>query len=170
MSSPVLSAKLNPEVTIEEVLRNGTYGDDAIKRFLNLNSYGSEEIISEAHQAIQDILNGKTPKRNRGATDLYIQTIVDFASDGEDLELKEFQALMDFARGHLEIAAFNMIRKAQMDATLLSMAQAKMGAGQEGQDMGGGKGGGGDKNAMVVKTGAIPGGEKEMAAAANPQI
>lgn len=132
---PQLAGRLNPEATIEEVLKNGEYTDDTIRRLLNTNSLGSEEIISEAHQAIQQILQGKTPKKNRGADSLYIETIVDFAADGEDLDMATFTALNDFARAHLEIAAFNMMRKAQLASML-----ADLQGGQGGQGAGAGAG------------------------------
>lgn len=164
LSNPILSAKVNPEVTIEEVLRNGTYGEDAIKRFLNMNSYGSEEIISEAHQAIQEIINGKTPKKNRGADALYIQTIVDFASDSEDLDIATFKKLLEFADAHFEIASFNMVRKVNMEKTLMNLAASKAGGGQNGA----GAGQGGAKVSNGDNT--IPAGMSEMESVNNPQI
>lgn len=111
IANPVLSTRLNPEVMIEEVLRNGDWDEAAIKRFMDTQAYGSEDIISEAHQAIQEIIAGKTPKLNRSATPIFMQTILDFAYDSEDLKLETFEKLIAYGEMHLQIATFNSMRR-----------------------------------------------------------
>ena len=154
LAVPTLAGRLNPEVTIEEILRNGSYSEDTIKRFLNTNSAGSEDIISEAHQAIQNILQGKQPKRNRGADQLFLQTLNDFAMDSEDLSQEDFDKIMAYADDHLQIAAFNMVRKVQMDTMLAQMSAGVAGMGAPGNALasGGAMGGGAGAGTILNKT------------------
>ena len=149
MANPGLSAKLNPEVTIEEVLRNGDWDEASIKRFMATEAYGSEEVISEAHQAIQDIIAGRQPKINRSATPIFMQTIIDFAYDSEDLDLDMFQKLVTYAELHLEIATQNSMRKVR--AAVAQMGAPMPGVGAEGAPV--------DPNASTVVPGAPAGAE-----------
>ncbi len=116
ISNPNFAVKMNPAVTIEEVLRNGGWEEVSIKRFLDTQPPGTEVLISQAHQAIQDILNGKKPKLVRGATTLFMQTIVDYCDDASDLPTDKYVALMDYAKAHQQIVLENAMRKVQMEA------------------------------------------------------
>lgn len=129
MSNPTLAARLNPDVTIEEALRAGGWEEASIKRFMDTQSYGSEEIVSEAHQAIQQILLGKKPKPNRSATPLFMQIIIDFATDSEDLDLPTYQKLTAYAEGHMQIAAENAMRKVRLAAAAMGAAAPAAGGG-----------------------------------------
>jgi hypothetical protein len=137
MANPNTAARMNPDVLIEESLRNAGWEDGEVKRFLDNQPPGSELLISQAHQAIQEILLGKTPKQHRGATTLYMQTIVDFAQDSDDLDLETYSALMDYAGAHMPIAVENAMRKIRLQAAVES---AKMGAQGGPEAPGGGMG------------------------------
>lgn len=113
IANPTLAGRLNPEVTIEEMLRSGDWEEQQIKRLLDTQSYGSEEIIAEAHQAIQDMLENKKPKFNRSATPIFMQTILDFAYDSEDLTIEKFNEMVTYAEMHLQIATQNAMRRAR---------------------------------------------------------
>lgn len=124
MDSLVIAAKLqriNPDVATEEILRSGGWEEGQIKRIMDMQSYGSEEIIAEAHQAIQDILAGEKPRLNRGATTIFMQTILDFAYDSEDLSIKDFITLKEYAEAHVQFATENAMRK-------VNLASAQIGA------------------------------------------
>lgn len=110
--NPNLAPKLNPNWVIEEQLKTAGYDPEEIKRALDTNNFGDEDLMVEAAKAIQDIVNGKKPRQNRGATSGFMQKIVDFAYDTE-LDLETYNLLMDYAMSHSEIAADNMARKAQ---------------------------------------------------------
>lgn len=129
LMNPTLVSKMNPDVVIEEVLRNGGWEDATVKRLTNLEGYGSEELVSEAHQAIEDILEGKEPKLNRGATALFMQTIVDFAYDTEDLPLAKFRALLEYAQAHRDLAIENMMRTIRLNAATEASALLSQGGG-----------------------------------------
>ena len=147
MANPNTGARLNPDVLVEEMLRNAGWEDGEIKRFLDNQPPGSELLVSQAHQAIQEILLGKQPKLHRGATTLYMQTIVDFAQDSDDLDEDTYMALMDYAKAHMGIAVENAMRKVRLQASIES---AKMGA------QGGPGAPGGEEGAPEGKT-AVPG-------------
>lgn len=119
MSNPATAARLNPDVTIEEMLRAGGWDEASIKRFMDTQAYGSEDVISEAHQGIQEILLGETPKLNRSATTLFMQTIIDFASDSEDLSMEDYTKLVSYAEQHKDIALQNAMRKVRRTATAM---------------------------------------------------
>lgn len=121
---PQLVNEMNPRALAEELLKNGTFTDEAIKRLMNKTSYGSEETMSKAHQAIQDILNGRKPKMYRGADELFMQTIIDFASDAEDLKPETFDQMIAYAESHVEIVIQNMVRREQLKARIQMESQA----------------------------------------------
>lgn len=111
-TNPNIASKINPDWLIEEKLKSAGYDSEEIKRALDVNNFGDDDLMTEAAQSIQDIIAGKKPKINRGATSGFMQKIVDFAYDTE-LDDTTFNALMDYAMSHTEIATDNMARKAQ---------------------------------------------------------
>lgn len=127
LMNPNTAGRLNPDVTIEAVLSNGGWEEGQIKRFLDTQPAGSELVVGRAHQAIQEILDGKKPSLFRGATVLFMQTIVDFATDSGDLDLATFQALLQYAQMHQPVVIENTVRKARTAASIMA-AKAAMAA------------------------------------------
>lgn len=112
MRNSNLMKEVNPKWLVAETLRSGTFEDDDISKAFSKEDYHDQELISEALQACEDIVNGEKPKKNRGATTAFIQAIVDFASKDEDMEDETHKALMEYANDHFEIAEENMGRQA----------------------------------------------------------
>lgn len=112
LANPNLSTKINASWAIEQKLRAGGYDLADIKTAIDINNYGDEDILSEASKACEDIIKGKKVKINRGATPGFIQKIIDFAHDTE-IPMPKFDALIEYATSHVEIAAENMFRKAK---------------------------------------------------------
>lgn len=110
--NPALVAQLNPRWLVEQKLLTAGWTMEDIREATDLENFGNKELISEAAQSIEDILEGKTPKLNRGANTMFQQKIVDFAVDTNDLELKLYQKLMAYAEAHDQIVQENMMRKA----------------------------------------------------------
>lgn len=104
--------KVNTNWMLREKLKAGGWTDDQIRVALDTQNDGDDEILSEAAQAIFDILEGGNPKLNRGATTGYIQKIMDYCYDTEGLAQEKFDKLVAFAQAHIPIAQKNMIRKA----------------------------------------------------------
>lgn len=111
-SNQTIAGKINPNWLIEEKLKSAGYDAEEIKRALDVNNFGDDDLMTEAAQSIQAIINGKTPEINRGATSGFMQKIIDFAYD-TSLKMEIFDRLVDYAKKHTEIAAENMARKAQ---------------------------------------------------------
>lgn len=109
---------VNPQWKDREILKNGGYSDDAIKDAFNNIDASSQELMSEAAEAIEMIVTGKeVPELNRGANVAFMQKIIDFANNlSLDDKKKENQiatTLYKFAEDHAPIAAENEARKAQ---------------------------------------------------------
>ncbi len=106
------------EVATEEVLRNGAWDDGQIRRLMDMQSMGTDDMMSYAEQAIQDILyNNIQPKLYRKATHFFMQYILDKADeiyDHEDVSIEEYQALIKYAEAHGQIAIENMVRNARI--------------------------------------------------------
>lgn len=62
----------------------------------------------------------------RGADELFMQTISDFASDAEDLKAETFDAMIAYAESHVDIVIQNMVRREQLKARLQQEAQGSM--------------------------------------------
>lgn len=112
-----LKSRVNPDWLAEAILRHGDFTEEEIKRALDINNFGDQEIMSEAAKACEMILEGKQPKINKGATSGFMQKIVDFATENE-MDSKTYDALMNYAMSHYDIAMKNMERKAK---SILSM-------------------------------------------------
>lgn len=108
----LLLSTMNPSWVVEQMLRAGQFEDEDIKLAFDKNTYGDRELLSEAAMAIEEILQGNTPKINRGATDAFMQKILDFATN-TDVDEEVFNILIQYAQAHSIIAAENMNRKAQ---------------------------------------------------------
>lgn len=114
LNSQLLTSRTNGAWLIEQVLRIGDFPQAEIKKATNVVSNTSDEILAEADMAVRDILKGREVKLNRQADTSFMQHIVNFAIDTNDLEEDVFNKLMDYAIAHSEIAFENMMRKANM--------------------------------------------------------
>lgn len=110
MKDPELRARTNPGWRLRETLQLGGYDMEDVRVASDTNSDADDDILSEAAQAIEDILEGRTPEKNRGATTGYIRKIVEFAYD-TTLEKPVFDKLVTFANAHIPIAKENAARK-----------------------------------------------------------
>jgi hypothetical protein len=112
--NPQLMKEINQKWYLREVLSNGGFDKEAIKIGLDTNSDADQDLLSEAAMAIDEILRGKDPKLNQGATSGYVQKIVNFA---ENTDLKEDvrAKLIFFAEQHIPIMTRNMARKAAFE-------------------------------------------------------
>jgi hypothetical protein len=121
-ANPILAPQVNPRWTVEELLRSGgEYEDNEIKLALDTKNYGNKEEVAHAHAGIQAILSDEKPDLFYGATTLFMQIVVDFATDNRStLGLRKYAALMDYATAHQSIVQENMARKAQQDAATLA--------------------------------------------------
>lgn len=111
-NSPLYGRLLNPRLVVEESLRNGGWEEEAIKRFMDLNSLGDEDSLINAAQAIQDVLEGKEPRIYRKATLAFLSKIEDFLA-GKEIELDKEVKMFAYFNKMQPIVARNMARRAK---------------------------------------------------------
>lgn len=145
--NPVLLARVNPDVMVREILRNGEWTDDEIAQWQDLSDSDDAELIGEADYAIQQILEGKEPKLNRAATTAYIKHIVRFATrttfdEDPKKDVAMFERIMAFADKHFPIAQQNAVMAAKEMELARNIEMLKGGGPEKGNAMGAGMGGG----------------------------
>lgn len=133
-ADPTLKSGVNPKWRIEQILLNGGYSDEEVRVAMDTENNGDRTVLARASEAIEEIIDGKEPKKFRGATTGFMQKIMDFALDNTDDNLPLFQKLMAYAKSHTDIVIENMSRKAIQERAKLGMMQ--MGAGMEEGGMG----------------------------------
>lgn len=122
-ANPNLLSKLNDTWYLREVLSDGGIPLDQIKIALDKNSEGDDDLMAEAAQSIDDIINGKKPAINYAATTGFVRKILNFARDNEpDPSQKEYpgqsvthmvyMTLLAYADAHIKIALENMTKDA----------------------------------------------------------
>lgn len=104
-------AVTSPKWRVKTKLQAAGIDEDDIRSAFDLEGDYNKEILSEASQMIQDCLDGKPVKLNRGATPAFVQKILDYATDTE-LNDDEYNKLMALAEAHLPVSQENMARKA----------------------------------------------------------
>jgi len=114
IKNPELFMKINPNWIIEKILSGADYDEEEIKRAVDNQNQGNQELMSEAAESIQEILKGKMPELNRGATTGFVQKIKDFAIDKLDNEkdIEKYEMMMNYAMAHLPIVQENMKKRA----------------------------------------------------------
>ena len=112
IGDPELKAQVSKKWLIEQVLLNGDYNDETVRVAMDVQNEGNREVLAKAAEAIEEIIQGKTPKLVRNATTAFMQKIVDFAMDNTDGNLILFRRLMRYANAHRRIVVENMTRKA----------------------------------------------------------
>lgn len=108
-----LMGDINKKWYLRQVLTIGGFEADTIKTALDTTTDADADLLSEAAEAIADIVAGKTPKINRGATTGYVQKIIDFAQDNE-LDIDVVAKLVAFAKAHIPIMRYNVAKKAML--------------------------------------------------------
>lgn len=101
---------VNPQWVSRQMLLMKGFTQEDVKDAFSPDDFGTKELMSEAAQAEKDIVEGKTPKLNRGANGAFMQHIVDFATDTNDLSEEQHTKLIEYAMAHIEIATENTSR------------------------------------------------------------
>lgn len=121
IKDPDLKAEVNKRWLVEEILKTGEWSDNEVRRGMDVKNYGSEEILSRADAAIEEILKGKEPKLYHGADISFFEYVYNFAMDMDD-EDEQTQAdktkILAYGRAHMPIVAQNMARRAMAEKAL----------------------------------------------------
>jgi hypothetical protein len=114
----------NKQAWIEEKMKIAKFSDDKIKKFFSAES--TDEIISEAKKAIEQILLGKNPGKNWSATTATLQYISDWILDNsEDLKPEQKQKLDAYFEEHVSIAMQNAERKQYNEEMTMKQRQTE---------------------------------------------
>lgn len=90
----------------------GEFDDAAIADALDMTNYADKELMAEASEAIQLMLQGKPTTKNFGATAAYLQRIQNYAEDHRDaMDEAVFDAFIEYIVDHAPIAAKNAQRQ-----------------------------------------------------------
>jgi len=132
-NTPPANPNINAKLVDEYILRDAGLDEIEIGLILDPKSNATKETIAQTSEAIQDIMQGRKPKKNYQATAYFMQTILDFVKEHQDdkkiqKRMNEFMAYLD---EHAIIAQENEKRRAT-------------------------------KEAMAIKTGIMPQGEEQI--------
>jgi len=134
--------KLSPEWIVEQTLNIAGFDKDEIRRALDTEGSADEELMSDAAESIQMILEGRMPRLNRGANVAFLKKLFDFDADeldyikldkkgnqiGIDKEkFEQSQMLRAYADAHYDVVIENTMRNAKMQARLEEMKVGAMG-------------------------------------------
>lgn len=106
----IKTATTNSRWKDREILKAAGYTDDEIKDAFSMLNPASQELLSEAALAVDDIAAGKRPKLNYSANLAFLQHLLDLAQEINDQNVQA--QIYDYVLAHGKIAAQNEARKA----------------------------------------------------------
>jgi hypothetical protein len=107
----------NQQVVIEELAKVAGLEPEKIRQLLQLDMYGSAELMSEAEHDIETILDGKILKPNRKANAAYKQRFVDYMMDNEDnMDAEQFSRMVLYVQSLDQVIVSNTMREAREQA------------------------------------------------------
>lgn len=113
---------INQKVLFETQATIAGLDDDTIKRLLDTSDYNAIEIVAQADEAFQMILNGQIPPLYKDANTAFLQRIRDLADKyAHDMSQDQHDAVMAYADAIMPIVEQNA-------AKLVMAEQAKAGA------------------------------------------
>jgi hypothetical protein len=110
---------VNTKVVIERLGKVAGASEDDIRQLLDVDNFGTAEILSEAERDIEDLLEGKVIKPNRVANAAYLQKFVDFLSDNEeDMTDEQYSRIVAYMASLQQIIVSNTVRAANEQARM----------------------------------------------------
>ena len=110
---------VNGRMADEFILRDvGEYTEQEIALILDPRSKADKETLAQTSEVIQDIMMGRTPKRNYNANGYFLQTVLDFVKTHQDDKkvAKKMNEFLMYIQEHQAIAMENEQRRAMIDA------------------------------------------------------
>jgi len=121
---------INTKFAIERLGKIAGETDDDIRQLLDVDNYGSRNLMSEAEKDIESIIDGKMIPPNRLANAAYKQKLVHYMMDHEeDMDQETMQRMIQYVSSLDEVIVSNTMRQAQDQAR---KEQEAMMAGQTG--------------------------------------
>jgi len=137
-NSSVKNQNVNGKMVDEMILRDAGYNEIEIALLLDPKSQADKNTVAETSAAIQDIMQGRVPKKNYNATAYFLQTILDFVKTHQDDKkiANKMDVFMKYLEDHTQIAIDNETRRAKRDAMTMMINSKVAAAGQENTDQG----------------------------------
>ena len=111
LAQNVMNPVQNQKKAYELGAKVAGFGDDEGQGAFDTLEFGDAVMMSEAAKDIEDILDGKQLKPNRGANTAYKQRFVDYMNDHErDMTHEEFMALATYIQSCEPYVMKNMVR------------------------------------------------------------
>lgn len=107
----------NQKVVIEQMAKVAGLEPEKIRQLLQIDIYGDAELMSEAEQDIEKLIDGQNIPPNRQANAAYKQRFVDYMMDNEDeLDKETFRRMVRYIQSLDEVIVSNTIRQAREQA------------------------------------------------------
>lgn len=113
LNDPRMAGLINMKMAIHKKLRTAGWEEDDIRAIMDTSTFGDEESLINASQAIQDILEGKEPRIYRKAKLAFLQKIKDYM-DSNELDPELEQAFAAYFEIMTPIVSDNMARQAMI--------------------------------------------------------
>jgi len=121
---------INTKFAIERLGRIAGESEDDIRQLLDVDNYGTRNLMSEAERDIESIIDGKIIQPNRLANAAYKQKLVHYMMDHEeDMDQDTMQRMIQYVSSLDQVIVSNTMRQAQDQAR---KEQEQMMAGQAG--------------------------------------
>lgn len=110
IGNPELIKTLNPKVLSETILRDVSgLSEDSIHTLMDMQNYGSKDVLAEADKAIATIRRGKTPELCYDATTAFLERIHRYErANHNSLSPEKQQMFQDYFNQHITIVQENM--------------------------------------------------------------
>jgi len=120
---------INQKSLISIMAAKALVAPEELRQLLDVDNYGTAEVMSEAARDMEDLLEGKYVKPNRVADTAYQQYFVNYMQDHEeDMDTDTFSRVVQYVQSLEGVVIANMLRKAQDQARKQMMTQQLDGA------------------------------------------
>lgn len=115
---------INQQKRLEMEAKIAGLNEDEIRELLDVNSFGDEELMSEADRDLEALLNGEQIQPNELANNAYKQKMVNYTRDHkEDISDKQFALIATYIESLEDIIMRNEARAFENEQTDLMNAQ-----------------------------------------------
>lgn len=114
LSGQVQNPMVNKSKAFEMEAKIAGFSEDEIRELLDVNSYGNEELMSEADRDIESLLNKEIIEPNEMANNAYKQKMVNYLRDHkEDIKFDQFSLIASYIESLEPIIMRNEARAMQ---------------------------------------------------------
>lgn len=134
LSGQVQNPMVNKSKAFEMEAKIAGFTEDEIRELLDINSYGNEELMSEADRDIEMLLNKEIIEPNEMANNAYKQKMINYLRDHkEDITFEQFGLIAEYITTLEPIIMRNEARNLQNELTDKLKNNASLPVGPDGQ-------------------------------------